>query len=470
MRRTSTIRKVGVVILGVLVPALARANFCAQDQVPAATLLFPYVVVDVDTTGTPDAGGQTTITRIINVVRYALIVHFTAWDATGTPQIDFDEVLSGYDVLEINWRDFLNGRFDLFDTSKNAFPFGSAPYTFDPFEWGPDGRGQPTTGATLTTAQHRNAITTAQCGTVPPYGNRTDLAATIRSLLTGALVAREHTGCGPSTWPRADKTWFGVALTASPVFFYVTADVVSACNLKFPSDAIYWTTYATTANVLVGDVIYLNARSNTSEMMPAVHVEAVSRLDGGPSVFGFYEERSGAETNREPLGTAFMVGYGTDRAAGISSNLIFWKNFTELDAVDKVVDCGSYLYYAFDMDGRSLSTSPMFCDSGPCVRLDPNQLPFATPKVPLSNAYFDLPGQYGFMLIVLPPSYGQSYADPTPDGRGYLQRPTMGWAAWQFDYGGYSAGAEGITLANPLCFPAQVLPDLGVNPGAVPVR
>jgi len=123
-------------------------------------------------------------------------------------------------------------------------------------------------------------------------------------------------------------------LTASPIFFYVTVDVVSACNLSFPSDAIYWTTYATTRNVLIGDVIYLDARANTSEMVPAVHIEAASGAGGGPSVTGFYEERGVGETNREPLATAFMIDYGSDPAAGISSNLIFWKNFTELDAVD----------------------------------------------------------------------------------------------------------------------------------------
>ena len=454
-----------------------KPSFCAQDQVPAATLLFPYVTVDLKDDGTPDAGGQTTITRIINVAPEAAIVHFTAWDAAGVPRIDFDEVLSGYDVLQINWRDFMKGRFDMFDTSRTDFT-RSSPWTFDPFEWGPDSQCVDFgCRAGLSKPQNRNAITTAQCATVPPYGNRDDLATTICSLMGGVLVAREHAGCASPAQLRVDKNLFGADLTASPIFFYVTVDVVSACNLSFPSDAIYWTTYATTRNVLIGDVIYLDARANTSEMVPAVHIEAASGAGGGPSVTGFYEERGVGETNREPLATAFMIDYGSDPAAGISSNLIFWKNFSELDPADdpkkgvfgRVVDCGSYVYYAFDMDGRSLSPQ-LGCIDCPVPGPDPNQLPFVTQKVPLRNSYFDLPGQYGFMLIVLPPSYGNGFGDPTPDGRGYQQRPYMGWAGVQFDYGGYSAGEEGITLANALCFPNQVLPGLGVKPRPPQVR
>ena len=37
--------------------------------------------------------------------------------------------------------------------------------------------------------------------------------------------------------------------------------------------------------------------------------------------------------------------------------------------------------------------------------LDPNQFPLETQKVPLTQAYFDLPASSGWMLIILPPSY-----------------------------------------------------------------
>ncbi len=469
-----------VIILGLamaLVGGVAYANFCARDAVPAATLLFPYVVVDVDSTGAPDPAGYTTITGIVNVSRPAIIVHFTAWDATSVPRVDFDEILSGYDVLQINWRDFLNGRFDLFDTSATAFT-ATIPKTFDPFEWGPDGRGQPTTGATLTTPQNRNAITTTQCTTVPPYGNRSDLASTIRSLLNGVLVAYTHDGCAASG-RSLRKTAFASDLTAAPIFFYVTADVVLTCNLNFPSDAAYWSgTIAANTNVITGDVIYLKPPSLTaggySESFPAVHVEAAASVSR-TAVYPFYGEKTTAETRREPLATAFAFRYANDPSgAGVTSNVFLWKNFAEVPAAGHISDCGSYMYYAWDMDERSLSTTTQPISGITTSGLDPNQFPFETQKVPLTTTYFDLPDTYGWMLVILPPSYvfSAGWIDPTDDsatlnttGTVAVPKFYMGWAATQIIYGAYSTGIEATTMANYMCYTAQVLPQLGTNPG-----
>ncbi len=384
-----------ILILGLalaLTGGVAYANFCARDAVPAATLLFPYVAVQTDAAGVPVDLGQTTITGITNVSSTAQIVHFTVWDINSVPRIDFDEILSGYDVLQINWRDFLNGRFDMFDTAATAFT-ATAPLTRDPFEWGPDGRAQ---AAGLTTPQNRDVITT--CTTVPPYGNRSDLATTIRSLITGALAAYDHDGCSDPSALRTDLSWYGSDLTANPVVFYVTADVVSACSLDFPSQTDYWANYAMNNNVLTGDIIYLNSATNYSESFPAVHIEASTQQGG--SVFGFYEEKVAAETYREPVATAFAFRYGNDPLAGISSNLIFWKNFAETYGPGKnIEDCGAYLYYAWDMDERSWSRTTQPISGLPTGGRDPNQLPFETQKVPLTNAYFDLPASYGWMLL-----------------------------------------------------------------------
>src|SRR3972149_905947 len=149
-----------LLFLATLLAVPALANFCAQDAVPAATLLFPYVEVGMTPAGVPDYAGQTTISRITNVSRDSIVVHFTVWDLAGVPRLSFDEVLSGFDSLQINWRDAINGRFDLFDTSRTDFA-AISPMTTDPFEWGPDGRGQR---GGLTTPQNRSAITATQCG------------------------------------------------------------------------------------------------------------------------------------------------------------------------------------------------------------------------------------------------------------------------------------------------------------------
>ncbi|MEW6337378.1 MAG: hypothetical protein AB1625_08240 [Acidobacteriota bacterium] len=466
-------------VLGLVVPAVAAANFCARDVVPAATLLVPYVAVALTPEGAPDPEGQTTITQIVNVSPKAVVVHFTVWDVAGVPRLTFDAILSGYDVMRINWRDFLNGRFDLFDTSKEDLT--ATPYrTFSPFSWGPDMPCMISNDSScvdpLTVPQNRTAVSAARCPTVPPYGNRMDLAAMIRNLLRAATVARESAGC--NEWDmRRDKRAYPAEIAPSPMVFYVTADVVGGCTLGDPTSAAYWTDSARTDNVLIGDVIYLSPEGNRSEMMPAVHIEAAAGEGGGASVTGFGEERSGgAETFREPLATAFGFSYADDRVAGISSSLVLWKNVTELTAADvpeqaawaPYSDCGSYVYYAWDMDERvlALQFAVGYEDPG----LDPNQFPLATQKVPIERSYFDLPAPYGWLLLVLPPSYAATFADRTPDGRGWTERPAMGWVGVMTEFGAYSAGAGATTMANTHCHPEQVLPALGANPGSAPVR
>ncbi len=435
------------------------AAFCAQDAAPAATLLFPYIEVSVSPNGTVDPAGQTTISHIVNVGSQTVVVHFTVWDLVGVPRFTFDEILSGYDALLINWRDVVSGRGDLFDTSRSDFT-ATLPLTRDPHEWGPDGRYQD---GGLTTPENRSAVSGAQCPGPPPHGDRSDLAPVIFSLLRGSQLAREEIPCQGNR-PRAELISAAHLLNASRLVFYATADVVSTCTTLFPSDPAYWGGVALPANVLTGQLVFLNARARASEMMPAVHVEA-SAASG--AVAGFYEEKTaGAKTGREPLATAFAFPYRNDQV--VQTNLIFWKNFDELDRLDDPAagvwgnpsDCGSYVYYAWDMDERSLSFQ-RYGEDG-VARYDPNQLPFATQKVPLTREYFDLPGEAGWMLVVLPPSYGSAFVDPTPDGKGWLQRPYMGWAAFQIVYGDYSAGSEATTMANALCDPTQTLPHLGV--------
>lgn len=454
-----------------LAGGVAYANFCARDVVPAATLLFPYVAVSTDALGIPDPNGQTTITDIVNVSREAIIVHYTVWDILSSPVIDFDEVLSGYDVHRINWRDFLNGRFDLFDTSNTSFS-ASTPYTFDPFEFGPDGRSQ--TGG-LTAPQNRSSITSAMLPNgVPPYGNKSSLAGTIRNLVSGPLAAYGHNGCGGLGNLRGDKTAFDIA-SANPIFFYVTADVVSIGSLYFPTDAGYWTGgVPTNRNVLLGSMVWLNAAANYSEAGPAVHVEAATDPTyGGPAVFGFYEDKLqvGTETFREPLATALAFNYYNSTADGVTSNVILWKNLSEIDPVTGLIsDCGAYVYYAWDMDERSLSRTTEPISGLPTGGRDPNQFPFETQKVPLNNDYFDLPGTYGWMLVVFPPSYGV-FVDPTANPTWLAgQYPSyFGWASVQIIYGTYSAAIEAATMANAHCFSTQTLNALGANNGTPPV-
>lgn len=471
-----------------LAGGVAYANYCARDVVPAATLLVPYVTVDLDAlSGQPDPNGKTTILGVTNVSREAVIIHITAWDATSVARIDFNEILSGYDVWQINFRDLLNGRFDIFDTSRTDFTLTGAPATatFDPFEWGPDGRGQggqdgntatQPVGENLEVPQNRSAILAADCVEgPPPYGNRPELATMIQDALGTPFlsVPKVHAGCG-TLGLRGDKQSYPATITGDPLFFYVTVDVVRQCNLRFPSDDVYWTSnYPTQENVLIGDVLYFDGTNRYSEAFPAVHIEA--DLDYAAAVFNFYEEKTSPVADpfvdREPLATAFGFRYADDDAAGLGTNAILWKNFAEFTAGGAVDDCGSYLYYAWDNDERSLSRTTQPISGLPSGGLDRNQFPWETQSVAISDEYFDLPANYGWILFVLPPSYpmaGGIYTDPTT-ATAVSDRPYMGWMGVQLTFGNYSAGVEAATMANAHCFPNQTLPFLGANNGVAPV-
>ena len=465
-----------------LVGGVAYANFCARDNVPAATLLVPYIVVDMTAAGQPDASGYTTFLSVTNVSATAQIIHISVFSALSEAAIDFNEIVSGYDVWEMNFRDLLNGDFRPSDTDFTALPAVS-PYILDPFEWGPDGRGQGGTYSELATPQNRNlaAIATAcPSGSVkPPYGNRSDLSSTIITLVRGSLAAYAHDGCGTIGNLRPGFTRFGEALPASPLFFYATVEVSATCSRFFPNSNDYWGSDFTTLTVLTGQVLYFNGTKNLSEAVPAVAIEANRNVLRSSTMVPFYAAGGSVlpatQTYREPLGTAFAFRYGNDPLIGLSSNAILWKNAHEVNLAAttiKISDCGNYVYYAWDMDERSLSTSTFPISGLPSSGRDPNQFPFETQKVPLTNAYFDLPGAYGWMLIVLPPSYGP-FTDPTATPTWFTPvNQYMGWAALQFVWqsgtaAGYSAAVEATTMANAFCYPApqQQMPNLGTNNG-----
>ena len=103
-----------------LVSGAALAVWNAQDVVPAASLLVPYAVVGTTTGDVVDPTGYTTLFSITNVSSVRQIVHLTAWNALSEPVVDWDILLTGYDVWSINFADLLNGAFDKFDKSDRS--------------------------------------------------------------------------------------------------------------------------------------------------------------------------------------------------------------------------------------------------------------------------------------------------------------------------------------------------------------
>jgi hypothetical protein len=450
----------------------AYANFCARDVVPAATLLVPYAAVG-HSLGIPDAAKPTTLFSITNVSQAATIVHVTLWDAKSNPELDFDVLLSGYDTWQVNFRDVMLGRFDLFDTAATAFTGNRQP-----FEWGPNGRDANEPGSwpnagVLPLAQNRNVAPLTSCAN-PPYGDLSSLSSAIVTKFVDVLIPHVHNGC---TEPiRPDRTSWTTALANDPIFFYATADVVDACSTLFPSSTGYWTGPGDFRNVIIGDVIYFDPSNNYSEMMSAVHIEA--DIDWTDPLRTFYGRYNNTTFNagpdfREPLATAFAFRY-VDEAPTFASNVLVWKNKTEfitVSGVQRVNDCGRYLYYAWDHNEHSLSRT---AEGGPSgfdfFDRDPNQFPFETQSVALTAAQFDLyatldagANNIGWMLLVFPPSYGFVPTD-TADA---FNADTQAWVGTTFKYniGGnkFSAGTEAATMANAHCFLTQTLPGLGVN-------
>jgi hypothetical protein len=459
-----------------LVGGVAYANFCSRDIVPSASLLVPYIVVDTNADGTPDPNGYTTLTVVTNVSSAKQIIHVTVYNAVSQHVVDFDEVLSGYDVWSINWRDLVTGHFDLFDTGgstpgtpNTGFWTGTTGSVGDTFGPTSNEFTSPLVPGTTGLANPRDIDYTvpAVCSGFYPWGDFSAYAGIIQSRLATPLVAwTDHdTNCDDD----AEITFSGwlSTVTAHPLFFYATIDTVYACNGLFPeADSTYWTYdngvsnvlgYNTEHNVLTGYDFYLNFNSNYSESLPAVGIEATDTLFG----VGFYthskELAIGGATesawydDREPLGTAYAFNYFN--SLGVTTEVGVWKNYQEFDAADEVVRaCLPYIYYAWNEDELAKARTTVTCPSGLCFgNPEPNVFPFQTQKVPVTSTNFTgLMSGNGWMLIVFDPSI--PWTDPYDD---YLQAYVFA----KYNYGGYTTAVEATTLANYWCSD-QTLPNL----------
>ncbi len=415
-----------------LLPALLAAEPCALDVAPAATLLVPYVSVEMSG-DTPDPSGATTVLRVTNTAAEAALIQLTIWSADGDPALSLTEVLSGYDMWTVNFSDVLSGHWSRFDTSRAAGAPPNSETTVlkrTPFEWGPDARSafncQVVEAPYPSPPWPRGLATPAKTSATPgeacamPYGDAAGLAvaATVVETLRAPLHARVHRGCGQVPVIRHTTDWLST-LSANPLFFYATVDVVKACSTLDPANPAYLASMLDDRNVLIGDVHYLGGAKGTLESMPAVHVQAGPSPEWAAAHPGPYEATAGAEDRREPLPTAFAVRYTNQTTATARfarrSALMLWKTSVELAGTDGVTDCGSYMYYAWDEDEHVL-TRGVACPTSPCgyTDVDPNLFPFRTQLVPFDVSNFDLPGPSGWMWLLLPPSYRGFVEDYSP--------------------------------------------------------
>jgi len=471
-----------------LLGGVAYANFGALDNVPAATLLVPYIVVDTDASGAPVDTGYTTLTVVTNVSSIKQLIHVTVWSADSKPVIDFDEVLSGYDVWSINWRDLMVGNFAAFDTGAD---FWDGDQGDSPTPWGPDVNVYLNQIPDLPGPWDTDATyppTGKACGF--PWGDQSGYAGQIQSELANPLTPwpDQDTDCnadtnGGSTFPTGAEihNWGGwlKTLGPQPVFFYATIDSVYGCSRLFPGQADYWTkgpddtaptkwggfSYLTEWNTLTGIDIYVNRTANYSESLPTVNIEASNYYNS----VGFYSELIDAFTSgnfwysdREPLPTAWAFYYFQPPIA--TSEVVVWKNYDDFDTDNSnVLACRPYIYYAFDDNEFSKSSSSQNCPSGTfCLTPEPNVFPFQTQKVPVNSTNFDvLPTGDGWMLLVFDPSIDEWPWDDT-----YLQTYLFVKYNYSTNGAGYSTSVEGTVMANYWFFD-QVIPYFNTYDGEI---
>ena len=387
----------------VLTGGIAYANWCARDYVPASTLLVPFGIVDLDDNYAPNYSGYTTLLTVTNVSAERFLIHITVWDVLSTPIVDFDEVLSGYDVWSINFRDLMEGHFEKFDTAVERVGgtitktpdyegfWGPQnmldPVTYDdglilgpqPFPWGPTSNCETQSYYLIDKPQD---IDYAYIGPFDPfegcyfpYGYLPTVgAAIIDGLLGDMFYTAPHYSCtsrrsGDAT-PIPD--WMK-NFDDTQVWFYVTVDVVWFCSQDFPSAENYWCVRTNRDdNVIIGDVIYLDNTNRYSESVPAVSIESgelyytyyvpdpndpfnvyVPSFVYNPDYYGvgtfhgdFMPISCGTDPNyywfdnREPLPTAWAFRYLN--TGPVSSYLRVWKSWTELSYY---ISSGAYRYY-----------------------------------------------------------------------------------------------------------------------------
>jgi hypothetical protein len=328
MKRFLTIALVGIAALGLT--STAYASLCANDVVPAATLLFPFVQYDYDA-GLAGDSGATTLFAITNVSNEAQIVHITLWTDYSIAILDFNIVLTGYDVQTINIRDILrDGILPYEGTGANIWEddnAGDLPEALGPFSnnnqlygsaldaWfaaAPAGVGLPAPQATATTGL-LGPVPPLDCDPVTWDASPNNYAANLpidggtlsnfRTFLEASMTATTwYANCIIAAGPPPDPTvadpldpipavafdpnlptpWW-IDGYMHPAWMYVTADVVGACNKDLPDGqaASYFgaTSGVTYRNVLMGDIFWLDPADeaggvNFSEADNAVHIEA----------------------------------------------------------------------------------------------------------------------------------------------------------------------------------------------------
>jgi hypothetical protein len=317
-------------------------------------------------------------------------------------------------------------------------------------------------------------------------------------LQTSQTVMTGYANCGwtaPVVFPSG--TWF-TNQWERPTWMYITADVVNSCNKDLPDGqaAQYFSTAVGSrgvkvANVLMGDVLWVNSNDNFSEADNAVHLEANPAIASTPIVATgkmstFYHNLhggiAGTQDYREPLPSAWGFRTWMAESANAFTWIRAWRGSMYNPVISDLAEdyaagvptaisdespaalysnsCVPYTYYAWDEDENVNSVGPGFVppwSGGPSDTPIPvpNLFPLETQEVPINEFFVveDLDGNsFGWMMVI----WGAS--------NGYTTDVYQSWMGVKYTYfGQYSSGLSGAVLANYNCDATQVLPVLGIG-------
>jgi len=485
MKRFITIVAVVALVMGA--GSAAYASMCARDNVPAATILYPFIQYNY---ADPNVN---TLFSVTNVSSEAVIVHFTMWTDYSAEVVDWNVVLSGYDVQTFSIRDILDNPGILPSTGTQASDYESANPDQDSGIGPIEDYVNPSESTSALSARCNPSMDAYP--SFPPFPQ--SFKDLMKAVITASqTAARWHIDCNGQDVTYGD--WFEARDTTMPSWVYITADVVWTCNRMLPDATLnYWVDGVTQNpnyspngaqamydNVLIGDIFYINDAQNFSEAIPAVSLEAGryypfrEGLDGDPVTFYHqYVEATGAGYSatsgdwREPLPTAWAFRY-LNMGTTMSTNLrvfkravyvgagnhavMVWDNFNDSNPAGYVPpsyiaadDTVPYSLFIWNEDEDAMlitDVRPPWSPSPSTCRI--NLLPLETQEVSISE--FGVTFTSGWGLLVYPPSNAQQAGD------WYQVYVSTQHAA----AGRYSAVLEGAVLGNGNCFPEQVLPDL----------
>jgi hypothetical protein len=299
-----------LVVLFFLMPfGTARATgpyddyLCDIAVTPAATLLLPYFVVDLNP---PAADARSTVFNVINVSPQPQIARATIWTDWAYPVLSFNIPLTGYDVEAVDVRDLiLRG-------------FRSGP-------------------ARITNPNHRgNEKLTGVCSNPPP---QIPLAVLndARALLTTGVSTSSQLSCIGADGTQVSM---GSKHPTNVAAGFITIDLVANCDLTMPHDARYYEYDLLYDNVLTGDFVHLDpkGKGGYASASPFVHIRAVPA--GGPAgaqvatelPYTFYDRFTGNNSTvprkmdrRQPLPSVFATRWIQGGSTHFQTQVTMWR-------------------------------------------------------------------------------------------------------------------------------------------------